>query len=228
MLIKIKTVSKFIMKNLSALFFSVFMLFALLSCGQQVKKLNQKKPQKDLSRYSQATFASGCFWCVEAVFESVKGVEEAVSGYAGGKEPNPTYESVSAHTTAHAETVQVYYDSSKVSYATLLKVYFASQDPTQVNGQGPDHGASYRSIIFYGTPAEKMQAEKYIAEIQKNSVKPIAAQVLPFERFWLAEDYHQDYVEHNPDVPYVRMESIPRIRRFQKQFPELLKPDHKF
>jgi len=215
------------MKNLPILFFSLFMMISLFSCGQQVKKLNPKKPQKDLSKYSQATFASGCFWCVEAVFESVKGVEEVVSGYAGGKEPNPTYESVSAHTTAHAETIQVYYDSSIVSYATLLKVYFASQDPTQVNGQGPDHGASYRSIIFYSTSAEKMQAQRYVAEIQKNFSKPIVAQVVPFEKFWLAEDYHQDYVEHNPGVPYVRMESIPRIRRFQKQYPELLKPDRK-
>jgi peptide-methionine (S)-S-oxide reductase len=215
------------MKKLPVLFFSLFMMISLFSCGQQVKKLNQNKPQKDLAKYSQATFASGCFWCVEAVFESVKGVEEAVSGYSGGKEPNPTYESVSAHTTAHAETIQVYYDSSVVSYATLLKVYFASQDPTQVNGQGPDHGASYRSIIFYGTPAEEMQAEQYIAEIQKKFSKPIAAQLVPFEKFWLAEDYHQDYVKHNPGVPYVRMESIPRIRRFQKQHPELLKPDRK-
>lgn len=216
------------MKKLPVLFFLFFMMIALFSCGQQVKKSEHKKPEKDLSKYNKATFASGCFWCVEAVFESVKGVEEVVSGYAGGKQPNPTYEQVSAHTTAHAETIQVYYDSSVVSYVTLLKVYFASQDPTQVNGQGPDHGASYRSIIFYGTPAEKMQAEKYIAEIQKNYSSPIAAQIVPFEKFWQAEDYHQDYIEHNPDVPYVRMESIPRIRRFQKQYPELLKPDHKF
>jgi peptide-methionine (S)-S-oxide reductase len=216
------------MKKLPVLFCSFFMMVALLSCSQQVNKVNIKKPQKDLSKYSQATFASGCFWCVEAVFESVKGVEEAVSGYAGGKEPNPTYEQVGAHQTGHAETVQVYYDSSVVSYETLLKVYFASQDPTQVNGQGPDQGAPYRSLIFYRTPAEKMQAEKYIGEIQKNYSKPIAAQVVPFEKFWEAEDYHQDYIVHNPDVPYVRMESIPRIRRFQKQYPELLKPDHKF
>jgi peptide-methionine (S)-S-oxide reductase len=215
------------MKNLSVVFISFFMMMALLSCGQQMKKLNGKKPHKDLSKLSQATFASGCFWCVEGVFESVKGVEEAVSGYAGGKEPNPSYKQVSAHATGHAETVQVYYDSSVVSYATLLKVYFASQDPTQVNGQGPDHGAPYRSVIYYRTPEEKMQAQKYITEIGKNFSKPIAAQIVPFEKFWLAEDYHQDYIEHNPDVPYVRMESIPRIRRFQKQYPELLKPDHK-
>jgi peptide-methionine (S)-S-oxide reductase len=216
------------MKKLPVLFFSFFMMTALLSCGQQSKKITHKKVQKDLSKYSQAAFASGCFWCVETVFESVKGVEEAVSGYAGGKEPNPTYEQVGAHRTGHAETVQVYYDPSVVSYETLLKVYFASQNPTQVNGQGPDQGAPYRSLIFYRTPAEKMQAEKYIGEIQKNYSKPIAAKVVPFEKFWAAEDYHQDYIVHNPDVPYVKGESIPRIRRFQKQFPELIKPDHKF
>jgi peptide-methionine (S)-S-oxide reductase len=218
------------MKKVSFLFLSISLMTGLSSCGQQQQKpadLKVQKVQKDLSKFSQATFASGCFWCVEGVFESVKGVEEAVSGYAGGKEPNPTYQSVSAHTTAHAETVQVYYDPSIVSYATLLKVYFASQDPTQVNGQGPDHGASYRSIIFYRNADEKMQAEKYIAEIQKNFKKPIAAEVVPFEKFWLGEDYHQDYIVHNPNVPYVKMESIPRIKRFQKQHPELLKPDRK-
>ncbi len=216
------------MKNLSVIFLSLFMALALASCAQKHQQPAVKKVQKDLSKYSKATFASGCFWCVEAVYESVKGVEEAVSGYAGGKEPNPTYEEVGSHTTGHAETVQVYYDSSIVSYATLLKVYFASQDPTQVNGQGPDIGASYRSIIFYRTPEEKMQAEKYIAGIQKNYTEPIAAQLLPFEKFWMAEDYHQDYIQKNPDVPYVKMESIPRIKRFQKQLPELIKPDHKF
>ncbi len=210
---------------------SVFasIMIALLSCTQQVQKMPPKqKSETDLSKLSQATFASGCFWCVEGVYESVKGVHEVVSGYAGGKEPNPTYKQVSAHTTDHAETVQVYYDSSIVSYSTLLKVYFASQDPTQVNGQGPDMGAPYRSIIFYRTPEEKIEAEKYISEIQKNYTEPIAAQLVPFEKFWQAEDYHQDYVQINPDVPYVKGESIPRIKRFQKQLPELIKPDHKF
>ena len=217
------------MKKISVVFVSVFMIVALFSCAQKVNKMPQeKKPATDLSKLSQATFASGCFWCMEGVYESVKGVQEVVSGYAGGKEPNPTYEKVGSHTTGHAETVQVYYDSSVVSYATLLKVYFASQNPTQVNGQGPDIGASYRSIIFYRTPEEKMEAEKYIAEIQKNYTEPIAAQLVPFEKFWKAEDYHQDYIQNNPDVPYVKMESIPRIKRFQKQLPELIKPDHKF
>ncbi len=219
------------MKKIQVLFLFSFVTAVLFSCGQNNNKTETKKEQKekkDLSKHSQATFASGCFWCMEGVYESVKGVEEVISGYAGGKEPNPTYELVGSHTTNYAETVQVYYDSSVVTYPTLLKVYFGSQDATQVNGQGPDEGASYRSIIFYNNPTEKVEVEKYIAEIQKNYDKPVAAQVVPFEKFWMAEDYHQDYIQHNPDVPYVQQESIPRIKRFQKQFPELIKPDHKF
>ncbi|MEO6221260.1 MAG: peptide-methionine (S)-S-oxide reductase MsrA, partial [Ginsengibacter sp.] len=156
------------MKKIAFSLISFLIIFNIASCQAQKQKRVKLKPQeKDLSKFSQATFASGCFWCVEAVFESVKGVVEAESGYSGGVESNPTYEQVSAHGTKHAETVQVYYDASIVSYSTLLKVYFASQNPTQVNGQGPDHGESYRSIIFYRNENEKMQAEKYIKELQK-------------------------------------------------------------
>jgi peptide-methionine (S)-S-oxide reductase len=215
------------MKVFQMLLLSLFMLSSICSCAQKSKSKQSKKLQKDLSKYSKATFASGCFWCVEGVFESVKGVEEAVSGYSGGKESNPTYEKVSAHATGHAEAVQVYYDPSVVSYATLVKVYFASQDPTQVNGQGPDNGAPYRSIIFFNNAAEKATAEKYIASIRKNFSKPIAAEIKSFEKFWPAEDYHQDYIVHNPNVPYVRGESIPRIKNFQAKHPELIKPDRK-
>ncbi len=201
----------------------------MVSCqAQNQKRVKQKKQVKDLSKFSQATFASGCFWCVEAVFESIKGVVEAESGYSGGVESSPTYEQVSAHGTKHAETVQVYYDPSIISYLTLLKVYFASQNPTQVNGQGPDKGESYRSIIFYRTANEKMQSEKYILELQKKYKEPIAAELLPFKKFWLGEDYHQNYVNRNPTARYVQNESIPRIKRFQNQYPELIKPDHKF
>ena len=214
------------MKIFSAFFFSLIMFsFSSIAQKKQHKTLTENG---DLSKYSQATFASGCFWCVEAIFESVKGVKEAVSGYSGGKEPNPTYDDVSDHKTGHAETVQVYYDPAVVSYSTLLKVYFASQDPTQINGQGPDHGSPYRSLIFYRTKEEKMQAENYIKEIQKKYSSPIAAQVIPFVKFWPAEDHHQDYIKNNPNVGYVRFESIPRIRRFQKIYPELIKPDHRF
>ncbi|MEJ7691549.1 peptide-methionine (S)-S-oxide reductase MsrA [Daejeonella sp.] len=216
------------MKKIAIIFVSAFLMIPLFSCTQQVKKMPQKKESAaDLSKLSQATFASGCFWCLEGVYESVKGVHEVVSGYSGGKEPNPTYEQVGSHATGHAEAVEVYYDSSIVSYPTLLKVYFASQNPTQVNGQGPDKGAPYRSIIFYRTAEEKMQAEKSIAETQKKYTEPIAAQLTSFKKFWKAEEYHQDYIQKNPDVAYVRGESIPRIKRFQKQLPELIKPDHK-
>ena len=211
------------------IFFFIVSFCALIgssSCAQNSKKLSPKKSPKDLSNLSQATFASGCFWCVEAVFESVIGVEEAVSGYSGGKESNPTYEAVGAHQTGHAEAVQVYYDPAKVSYSTLVKVYFASMDPTQVNGQGPDNGAPYRSLVFYKNAEEKKLVENYILEIQKKYKRPISAQLVPFQKFWKAEDYHQDYVKNNPDVGYVRGESIPRIKRFQKEHPELIKPGY--
>lgn len=205
------------------------------SCGQSTSKTKKTPPaaalsQKELSGYSQATFSSGCFWCVEAVFESVKGVKEAISGYAGGSEPNPTYELVGSGSTGHAETVNVYYDSAEVSFPTLLKVYFGSEDPVQVDGQGPDHGRQYRSIIFYRNDEEKNLANDYIQQLNASGKysSPIAATVEPFTRFWEAEDYHQSYVVNNPDVPYVRMESIPRIKRFQAEYPDLIKPDHKF
>ena len=203
------------------------MVASLASCGQKSRKMAPQKVKKDLSKYTQAVFASGCFWCVEAAFESVIGVEEVVSGYSGGKEANPTYEQVGSHETGHAEAIQVFYDPAVVSYATLLKVYFASQNPTQVNGQGPDRGEPYRSIIFYHNASEKVQASSYKAEIQKKYREPIAAEIKAFEKFWPAEDYHQDYIKHNPDVPYVQGESIPRIKRFQKQYPDLIKPGHK-
>jgi peptide methionine sulfoxide reductase msrA/msrB len=179
------------------------------------------------AKLSKATFAAGCFWCEEAVFESVKGVKEAISGYAGGTKNNPTYEEVGSGRTGHAESVEVIYDAAKVSYADLVKVYFASQDPTQVNGQGPDHGTAYRSIIFYRSEEEKKIATDYIAGLAASGKydKPIAAELAAYTMFWKAEDYHQDYVEHHPENPYVQNESIPRLRRTQKQVMELIRPD---
>lgn len=166
-----------------------------------------------------AYFSSGCFWCVEAVYESVEGVKEAISGYAGGEMKNPTYE----NSDGHAETVEVIYDPSKVSFETLVKVYFGSQNPTQVNGQGPDNGVHYRSIIFYQNSQQKQTIEKVKAEVGKNYEKPIAAEILPFQKFWKAEDYHQNYERLHPENPYIQNVSIPRIERFKKKFPELLK-----
>ncbi|QLE00443.1 peptide-methionine (S)-S-oxide reductase MsrA [Galbibacter sp. BG1] len=184
-----------------------------------------EKPEQDLSNYETAYFASGCFWCVEAVFESVKGVKEAVSGYAGGTEKNPTYQQVGSGQTSHAESVKVYYDPKEVSFETLVRVFFGSQDPTQYNRQGPDVGPQYRSIAFYKNEKEKEIIERYIQQLEEKKIysRPIATQVEPFEKFWKAEDYHQDYEKRNPNNPYVRNVSVPRLRKFQEKYPELLK-----
>lgn len=179
------------------------------------------------AKISKATFACGCFWCEEAIFESVKGVREVVSGYAGGNTQNPTYEEVGREGTGHAETVEVYYDSTIITYPQLLRVYFASGDLTQVMGQGPDHGSSYRSIIFYRNDTEKKEIETYMAELSKSGKysKPLSVEVTPYTKFWKAEDYHQDYVAHHPNVAYVQQESIPRLKRAQKEVPDLIKPE---
>ena len=228
------------MNKISVLFSAILVSASLSSCGQAVTPQTAKQIahnfQKDviptdLSKYAQATFAAGCFWHEETLFESINGVVKAVSGYAGGTTSNPTYESVETSTTGHAETVNVYYDSAKISYATLLKVYFESmEDPTQVNGQGPDEGTQYRSIIFYRNYNEKTMAEQYIARLNKSGKykSPIAAQVVPFTIFWPAEDYHQQYINTHTDEPYVSNVSIRDIARFQGTHPELIKPGHNF
>ena len=181
--------------------------------------------EQDLSGYQRAYFASGCFWCVEAIFESVKGVQEAVSGYAGGTEENPTYEQVGMGQTSHAEAVVVYYDPEEVSYYDLVRVFFGSHDPTTLNRQGPDRGAQYRSIAFYQNEQERKIITDYIKALEEKQVydAPIVTQVVPLTKFWKAEDYHQDYERNHPENPYVQNISIPRLNRFKKNFPELLK-----
>ena len=171
----------------------------------------------------KAYFSSGCFWCVEAIYESVRGVEEAISGYSGGRTPNPSYEDHADH----AETVEVIYDPDMISFANLVDVYFGSQNVTQVNGQGPDRGTSYRSIIFYQNQQEKRIIEDKIAALNKKLDGPkVAAQVLPFQKFWKAEDYHQDYEKNHPDNPYIQNVSIPRINKFKEKYPALLKENN--
>ena len=175
---------------------------------------------------AKAYFASGCFWCVEAVYESVNGVQEAISGYAGGFTINPTYELSNTGRTGHAEAVEVLYDPTVVSFSTLVDVYFGSQNVAQVNGQGPDRGVQYRSIIFYQNEEQKTIIKKKIAAIAKTQKVTVAAEVYPFQKFWKAEDYHQNYERLHPNNPYVRNVSIPRLKRFQAKFPELLKQNH--
>ncbi|QRM88090.1 peptide-methionine (S)-S-oxide reductase MsrA [Lacinutrix sp. WUR7] len=175
---------------------------------------------------AKAYFASGCFWCVEAVFESVKGVDESISGYSGGQTKNPTYEASNTGRTGHAEAVEIIYNPEVVSFSTLVDVYFASQDPTQVNGQGPDRGSQYRSIIFYQNEAQKEIIVKKKEALAKKLGKTIAAEVYPFQKFWVAEDYHQNYERLHPENRYIQGVSIPRLRRFQSLMPEILKEKH--
>ena len=178
-------------------------------------------------KIEKAVFAQGCFWCMEEIFESVKGVKEVISGYAGGDQPNPTYEQVGRGETAHAESIEVIYDAQKISYEDLLKVYFNAGDITQVNGQGPDHGRQYRSIVFYNNETQKNQIEAYIKMLEDSGQydKPIAVEILPFHKFYKAEDYHQDYVKLHPNQGYVRGVSIPRFKKAVQHFPELLKKE---
>jgi peptide-methionine (S)-S-oxide reductase len=176
---------------------------------------------------AKAYFASGCFWCVEAIFESVQGVDESISGYAGGHTKNPTYESNSyGRIKDHAEAVEIIYDPKVVSFETLLDVYFASQNPTQLNGQGPDKGYQYRSIIFYQNDAQKKIIEEKKATLAKTLNASIAAEVYPFQKFWLGENYHQNYERLNPNQSYIRNVSIPRLNRFKTKMPEALKRNH--
>ena len=177
---------------------------------------------------SRAYFASGCFWCVEAIYESVKGVKESISGYSGGHTENPTYELSNTGRTGHAEAVEIIYDPNVVSFSQLVDVYFGSQIITQINGQGPDYGSQYRSIIFYQNVAQKNTIEQKIKTLEKElGLGKVAAEVQPFEKFWQGEAYHQDYEKNNPNNGYIKGVSIPRLKRFQEKFPDLLKEEAK-
>lgn len=207
--------------------FILVILLALQSCQTQSQTQRQTTPATIPDNAAVAYFASGCFWCVEAIYESVEGVYEVISGYSGGTEENPTYREVSYGRTSHAEAVAVYYDPKVRSFADLVSVYYASHDPTSVNQQGPDKGRQYRSIAFYQNELEKMIIESYIDSITQYYSAPIATEVVPFEIFYPAEDYHQDYEKNNPNDPYIRSVSIPRINRFKSLLPELLKENNK-
>ncbi|MDC3252656.1 peptide-methionine (S)-S-oxide reductase MsrA [Crocinitomicaceae bacterium] len=198
---------------------------SLGSCAQQSKNNHSSKTTShDLDGLQVAYFASGCFWCVEAVYESVVGVHEAVSGYSGGIKKNPTYEEVCTGTLKHAEAVKVYYDSSVVDFKTLVDVFFNSHNPSQKNAQGPDHGPQYRSIVFYSTAAEKAIITRKIKALQQaRTWSQITTEVIPFDVFYPAEDYHQNYERLHPNHPYVRRVSIPRLNQFKEKMPEVLK-----
>ena len=172
----------------------------------------------------EAYFASGCFWCVESIYESLVGVDKVESGYSGGFTENPTYYTVLTGKTGHAEAIKVYYDSEKISFDELVKVFFGSHDPTTLNRQGPDRGTHYRSIAFYNNENEKKIINEEIKRLLKNKTYPkIVTEVKKFDVFYLAEDYHQDYKEKNPNNAYIWNVSVPRINKFKSKFSELLK-----
>jgi peptide-methionine (S)-S-oxide reductase len=173
-----------------------------------------------------AVFAGGCFWGTQTVFERVKGVIDTTVGYAGGSASTATYDQVTQENTGHAESVEVVYDPSKITYGQLLRIFFSvAHDPTQLNRQGPDVGSSYRSAIFYTSDEQKKISDAYIAQLDAAKVfpKPIVTQVVPLKGFYKAEDYHQDYALHNPDNPYILVCDRPKIEALKAQFPELFK-----
>lgn len=171
-----------------------------------------------------AAFAEGCFWCTEEIFEAVVGVDSVISGYAGGNIPNPSYELVNTETTGHAETVLVYYDPTVVNYEELTRVFYLSHDPTTLDRQGPDRGSSYRSILFYSTPEEKVIAENITTQMNQERYNgKIVTELKALDAFYRAEGYHQDYIEHNPGNPYVQNVSLPRFERFKSVYKGKLK-----
>ncbi len=172
-----------------------------------------------------AVLAGGCFWGMEGVFERLKGVVDVTSGYSGGKAQTAHYNIVSTGTTNHAESIRVTYDPSRIGYGELLKVYFAvAHDPTQLNYQGPDRGRQYRSAIFYNGAHQKRIAEEYIRKLERAGVfkKPIVTQVVPLKAFYPAEDYHQDFMDRNPNYPYIVYWDKPKVEHLKKTFPELV------
>ncbi|WP_424962301.1 peptide-methionine (S)-S-oxide reductase MsrA [Ekhidna sp.] len=187
---------------------------------------NTKKAAAEQVNYQKldtATFAGGCFWCVEASFEQIKGVVEVVSGYAGGKKSTADYRLVSSGRTGHAEAVQIYYDPSVIDYETLLEIFFTAHDPTQLNRQGPDVGTQYRSEIFYHNDEQKKLAEAKMKELASEFSDPIVTKLSTLDAFYKAEEYHQDYEEKHPNNSYIVNVSRPKIEKVAKKFKDRLK-----
>jgi peptide-methionine (S)-S-oxide reductase len=219
--------------NRSVVVFGVFVVAAGLLFSQRTAGATHSptvipSPALDLrnttAKTETAVFAGGCFWGIQSVFQHVKGVTSATSGYAGGRTNKPSYDEVSSGETGHAESVRVVFDPSVVSYGDLLKVFFSvAHDPTELNRQGPDVGTQYRSALFYTSDAQKQTAEAYIKQLNDAHVysRPIVTQVAPFKAFFTAEAYHQNYAEEHPTQPYIAIYDAPKVVNLKKQFPAL-------
>ncbi|MEQ8905452.1 peptide-methionine (S)-S-oxide reductase MsrA [Ekhidna sp.] len=197
----------------------------LFSCQSQGNDKEAKTATQEINyqELDTATFAGGCFWCVEASFEQIQGVVEAVSGYAGGDKESADYGLVSSGRTAHAEAVQVYFDPSVIDYETLLEIFFTAHDPTQLNRQGPDVGSQYRSEIFYHNEEQKQLAEAKMKELAPDFSNPIVTKMSKLDGFFMAEEYHQDYEEKHPNNGYIVNVSRPKIEKVAKKFKDRLK-----
>ncbi|MGM0565353.1 MAG: peptide-methionine (S)-S-oxide reductase MsrA [Bacteroidota bacterium] len=198
---------------------NLFLIAAFLLSLQAISQ------NKSSDMMEKATLGAGCFWCVEAIFERLKGVDEAISGYSGGEIVNPSYREVSSGNTGHAEVVQVFFDPEKISYKEILEVYWKSHDPTQLNRQGADVGPQYRSVIFYHNEDQRKTAEKYKQELEKANIwdDPIVTAIEPFKNFFKAEDYHQEYYENNKNEGYCQFVITPKIEKFKKVFSDKVK-----
>jgi peptide-methionine (S)-S-oxide reductase len=199
---------------------------AVLAAVDAISSQAAENMSRSAGTQQTAVFAGGCFWGVDAVFKHVKGVDQVVSGYAGGGASTAQYETVSTGTTGHAESVEVTYDPSRVSYNDLLEVFFAAHDPTELNRQGPDEGTQYRSAVFYTTADQKKAADAYIAKLDRAKAysDPIVTQVVALKGFYPAEAYHQDYLEQHPDNPYIVINDLPKLALLREKFPQLYKP----
>jgi len=205
---------------------SCLVLTAAIACAAEFPAPAVDIPAPPTKQKATLVLSGGCFWGVEAVFERLKGVSDVVSGYAGGSKMTAHYEMVGSGLTGHAESVKISYDPSQISFGKLLEVYFSvAHDPTQLNRQGPDEGTQYRSAIFYANDDQKRVAEAYIDQLNKAKVfpRPIVTQLTPLKGFYDAEDYHQHYLDHNPQNPYIVYNDLPKLAHLKQQFPELLK-----
>jgi peptide-methionine (S)-S-oxide reductase len=210
------------MKYLSLIISSLF----LLACSSNQQAQSQEQGSKftvepaalsasEAQNLDTATFAGGCFWCVEAVFERVKGVKSVVSGYAGGTQPDPTYQQVAAGKTDYAEAVQIFYNPDEVSYGQLLEIFFATHDPTQLNRQGPDVGKQYRSEVFFHDARQQQMTQQYMQKLSESGKyeDEIVTRLSSLDRFYVAEDYHQNYYENNPNDRYIVNIAVPKVKK---------------
>src|SRR6056297_3899649 len=200
--------------------------FAVVLTFENVQSINNSKTMNEQNNeLKTATLAAGCFWCVEAVFQNLKGVEKVVSGYSGGHVKNPSYREVSNGTTGHAEAIQLQYNSSVISFEQILDVFWKTHDPTTLNRQGPDIGTQYRSVIFYHNEEQKHIAEGSKKEMDNSGYfnDPIVTEIEPYNNFYVAEDYHQNFYSNNPNQPYCRLRIDPKMEKLQQQFGKYLK-----